>query len=99
MVAAPPDNVPRPCDVPSPKLMVTSRRALLPVAFATSNVTVTLFVASLAGTAAQVPLATGDVHFKVTAGAARNVTVAVAVAVPADAVTFVSAAVVSVVVA
>jgi len=79
--------------------MVTSRSALLPVAFATSKVTVTLFVASLAGTAVHVALATEGVHFMVTAGAARNVTVAVAVAGPDDAVTFVSAEVVSVVVA
>jgi hypothetical protein len=64
-----------------------------------SNVTVAVLVASLAATAAHVPVPLAGVHLTVMAGAARSVTVAVALAGPADAVTFVSAEVVSVVVA
>ena len=64
-----------------------------------SNVTVAVLDASLAATAAHVPLPLAGVHLIVTEGPGRSVTVAVAVAVPDDAVTFVSTAVVSVVVA
>jgi hypothetical protein len=80
-------------------LIVASRITLLPVAFATSNVTVAVLEPSLAATPAHVPVPLAGVHFTVMAGAARSVTVAVAVAGPAEAVTFVSAEVVSVVVA
>ena len=52
-----------------------------------------------AATAAHVPVPLAGVHLIVIAGAARKVTVAVAVAGPAEAVTFVSAEVVRVVVA
>src|SRR6476659_1282938 len=92
----PPASVPRLCDVPSPKLIVTSRKVLLPVAFATSNVTVAVLLPSLAATDAHVPVPLAGVHLTVTAGAGRSVTVAVPVAAPADAVTFVQTEVVRV---
>jgi len=60
---------------------------------------VAVFAASLAATAAHVPLPLAGAHLIVTAGPARSVTVAVALAVPAVAVTFVSTDVISVVVA
>jgi hypothetical protein len=56
-------------------------------------------VASLAATDAHVPVPLAGVHLTVIAGAGRSVTVAVPVAAPADAVTFVSTEVVSVLVA
>src|SRR5512132_3425727 len=64
-----------------------------------SKLTVAVLLESLAATDAHVPVPLAGVHLTVMAGAARSVTVAVPVAVPEDAVTFVSAAVVRVVVA
>ena len=78
---------------------MTSRRTLLPVAFATVNVTVAVFDELSAATAAHDPVPVAGAQSSVTAGPERRVTVAVPETVPAVAVTLVSTPVLSVVVA